>query len=64
MMDADAILEREKEEMKKIDEKFDEKTQKLAQMIGMQQIAHKMPLLGVEKGTKVCDGAKPELQSD
>jgi hypothetical protein len=52
MMDADAILEREKEEMKKIDEKFDEKTQKLAQMIGMQQIAHKMPLLGVEKGTK------------
>jgi hypothetical protein len=33
MIDADVVLEREMEEMKKIDEKFDEKTQKLAQMM-------------------------------
>jgi hypothetical protein len=36
MIDADAALERETEEMEKINEKFDEKTQKLAQMIDIQ----------------------------
>jgi hypothetical protein len=36
MIGADTALEKEKEEMKKIDQKFEEKTQKLAQMIGIQ----------------------------
>jgi hypothetical protein len=52
MINADAALEREKEEMKKIDEKIDEKTQKLAEVIGIQQSGHKLSLSGVEKGSK------------
>jgi hypothetical protein len=37
MIDDESILEKEKEEMKMIDQKFEEKTKKLAQMISIQQ---------------------------
>jgi hypothetical protein len=50
MIAADVALERENEEMKRLDEMFEEKTQKLAQMAGRQQSALSLP--GMEKGSK------------
>jgi hypothetical protein len=52
MVDDDVALEREKEEMKKIDERFDEKTQRLTQMIGIQQSGYKLSMPGEEKSNK------------
>jgi hypothetical protein len=50
MIAADVALERENEEMKRLDEMFEEKTQKLVQMAGRQQSALSLP--GMEKGSK------------
>jgi benzoyl-CoA reductase/2-hydroxyglutaryl-CoA dehydratase subunit BcrC/BadD/HgdB len=50
MIDADVALEKEKDKMKRLDENFEEKTQRLAQMARMQQSTLSLP--GMEKGTK------------
>jgi hypothetical protein len=52
MIDDDSTLEKEKEEMKKIDKNLEEKTQKLAQMIGIQQGGHKISQPGMERWSK------------
>jgi hypothetical protein len=43
MLDAETALGKEKEEMKKLDQKFEERTYKLAQMIGIQQSGQILP---------------------
>jgi hypothetical protein len=53
MIDDDSALEKEKEEMKKIDKKFEEKTQKLAQVIGIQLGGQEIPQSGMERGSKL-----------
>jgi hypothetical protein len=58
MVDVEAALDREKEEMKKIDEKFEAKAQRLAQVIVIQQTSHSLAISGVEKGNKIMMAQK------
>jgi hypothetical protein len=52
MLDAEAGIEREKEEMKKLDQKFEERTCKIAQMVGIQHSGHNLLQGEGKKGSK------------